>query len=243
MEWSADIFDDDYLYFHESPLITSQSNRQADVIWKLLDLEPGLKVLDVGCGTGRIANRLANRGCIVTGVDLNPAFLAIASAQAGETGLDVAYIHQDMRHLARDLGPFDRVISWFTSFGYFDDEENTEVLRVIRSLTDPGGRVLIDIPHRDWLVRHFEGITAIEREGDLWIERHNLDLLAGRMRNERIVIRGDTMRRGHYSLRLYSFTELATILVEVGYRRTEGFGGDGGPLSIESPRLVAVGFA
>ena len=76
-----EIFDDDYLYFY-APGLDERADGDAALITRLLDLRPGARVLDVPCGHGRIANRLAARGFSVTGIDLSDAFLAEARAGA-----------------------------------------------------------------------------------------------------------------------------------------------------------------
>ena len=61
----TEVFNEDYLHFY-GPQLEAVSNGQAETIWRLLDLEPGVEVLDLACGHGRIANRLAQRGARVT---------------------------------------------------------------------------------------------------------------------------------------------------------------------------------
>ncbi|MEV5328694.1 class I SAM-dependent methyltransferase [Nonomuraea sp. NPDC052634] len=73
------------------------------------------------------ANRLAARGCRVTGLDSSQPFLDRARTTAGELGVTVDYVHGDMRRLPW-TGRFDRVVSWFTAFGYFDDADDRRVL-------------------------------------------------------------------------------------------------------------------
>ncbi len=68
-----DLFDEDYLYFYDEVLGAERSDADAAVIAQLLGLEPGMRVLDVPCGEGRIAGRLAARGCEVVGVDITRA--------------------------------------------------------------------------------------------------------------------------------------------------------------------------
>lgn len=53
-------FDDDYLYF-EGPNLGAKGDGDADLIWRLLALEPETQILDLACGRGRIGNRLAAR--------------------------------------------------------------------------------------------------------------------------------------------------------------------------------------
>lgn len=90
-EFDADgLFDDDYLYFFARPL-EERGDADTDLIWNLLGLEPGMEVLDLACGHGRISNRLAQRGCRVTGLDATAAFLDYARQDARARGVTVAY--------------------------------------------------------------------------------------------------------------------------------------------------------
>ena len=66
---------------------------------RLLDMHPPMRILDVPCGFGRHANRLAARGYDVVGVDLVAGFLERARAGAAAAGLRVDYRQADMRAL------------------------------------------------------------------------------------------------------------------------------------------------
>jgi cyclopropane fatty-acyl-phospholipid synthase-like methyltransferase len=130
------VFDDDYLYFFADDL-EERSGTEADLIWHLLDLEPGMEVLDLACGHGRIANRLAERGCHVTGLDATPLFLQRARADADALGVTVEYVEGDMRDLPW-RNKFDRIVNWFTAYGYFDDAANKQVLAQAASALKQG---------------------------------------------------------------------------------------------------------
>ena len=95
----ADVFGQDYLYFYEEWLDDELSDAQAELIWDLLALSEGDEVLDVPCGHGRIANRLAARGARVTGLDADTFFLEHARTDAAARGVEVDYIQGDMREL------------------------------------------------------------------------------------------------------------------------------------------------
>ena len=82
-----DAFDEDYLYFYEELLTPERTAAEVDLVWKLLELEPGLELLDLACGHGRIANPLAQRGVRVTGIDATPLFLELAREDAARQGL------------------------------------------------------------------------------------------------------------------------------------------------------------
>jgi cyclopropane fatty-acyl-phospholipid synthase-like methyltransferase len=80
------LFDQDYLYFYAGVLGEERSEAETELLWRLLELEPGMEVLDLACGHGRIANRLAARGCKVTGLDATPLFLDRARRDAADRG-------------------------------------------------------------------------------------------------------------------------------------------------------------
>ncbi len=95
-------------------------------------MSPGDRVLDLACGHGRMANRLAERGAEVIGLDATASFLDLARLDAEERCVSVEYVQGDMRHIPWS-SHFDVVVSWFTAFGYFDDDDNRHVLsRVAR---------------------------------------------------------------------------------------------------------------
>jgi SAM-dependent methyltransferase len=234
------LFDEDYLYFYEPLLSAEHSDAEVELIWRLLDLRPGLRVLDLACGHGRIANRLAARGCRVTGLDITPLFLERARRDAAECGVVVDYVHGDMRELSWTRY-FDRVINWFTAFGYFDDAGNRRVLGQMARVLKPDGMVALDLMNRDWLVRNFQpSRIAAERDGDLMIDRSRLDPLAGAVTTERIVLRGADLRRFRFFVRLFTFTELRDWLLAAGFAGIAGYGDGGGPLSLDSRRLVVT---
>ena len=162
-EWSIEeTFDEDYLYFYEPLLAEATTDREVDVIWALLSLGSDSSLLDLGCGHGRIANRLAERGAQVTGLDATAMFLDLARADAEERDVSVDYVLGDMRELPW-TGRFDAVVSWFTSFGYFDDTLNRRVLSDLRRCLRPGGQFLVELNHRDGLLPVWRSSDVVHR--------------------------------------------------------------------------------
>jgi SAM-dependent methyltransferase len=138
------------------------------MIVHVLGLQPGDRVLDLACGSGEHALRLARRGLDVLGVDIAPSLIAHCRQQAADLGTTTARFEAgDMRDLAYQA-KFDAVLLLSGSFGFFDDATNQGVLaRVARALRrpepaegQPGGRLLVDVfdpaqmvvrpPRRTW---------------------------------------------------------------------------------------------
>lgn len=233
------LFDEDYLYFYAGMLSQERSDAEAELLWTLLALEPGMEVLDLACGHGRIANRLAARGCRVTGLDASALFLEHARRDAAARGVAVDYVQGDMRSLPW-TGRFDRVISWFTSFGYFGDDQLRQVLAEVAKALVPGGRFVVEVQHPHWLARELQPAFVVERDGDLFVDRNRFEPLTGRIVSERVIVRGGRVRRVPFFVRLFAFTELRGWLLAAGFAAVDGYGEDGAPLAAASRRMVMV---
>jgi SAM-dependent methyltransferase len=182
--WYEELFDERYLAFY--PVLRQEpvSPGEARFVMEALALEPGHRVLDLGCGTGRHSVALATEGLEVTGLDLSPALLDRARATADSAGVEVTWLQRDMRDLS-DLGPFDACASLYTAFGFFGDDEDQEVLYEVAAALAPGGRFLLDLtnflgylcdlPREAWS----EGDHAVLREQNEY-EAHSGGLVTRR---------------------------------------------------------------
>lgn len=234
------LFDEDYLHFYAGLLGDERNDTETELIWQLLELEPGMAVLDLACGHGRIANRLAARGCSVTGLDSSTVFLDHARADAAARKVGVDYVHGDMRSLPW-TGRFDRVVNWFTAFGYFDDAGNREVLTQAARALRPGGRLALDLNNLMAVLRIYQTSVAHAGDGgDLLVDQHRLDPLTGRNVVQRTMIRENRVRRVPYFVRLFTFPELRDWLLAAGFATVDGYGEDGTSLTAEHRRMVAV---
>ena len=247
---SAEVFGQDYLDFYAAELHQTVSDEEAELIALLTQLEPGQRVLDLPCGHGRIAERLAERGAEVTGVDRCEVFLEHARAAAARRGVQVDYRAGDWRALSFEQ-EFDCVVSWFTSFGYGDgdgeqDEALQQQLRAMHRALRPGGLLLVEALnlHEPGLTDH-ESSTTKELEDDrgrhFLIDRSRFDPNTGRLHVRRFVTRsGEATRACDYALRLFSATELRGWLQKAGFVDVQAFGAEGEVLRVDSGRMVTV---
>jgi ubiquinone/menaquinone biosynthesis C-methylase UbiE len=232
-----EVFGEDYLYFYGTWLTPELDEAQTDLIWRLLGLEPGADVLDVACGHGRIANRLAGRGAQVTGLDADPFFLE----KAREAGSGAEFVEGDMRVLPFPDASFDAVLLWFTSFGYFDDDGNRAVLNEFRRVLRPGGRAAVDLQHLPRMLATFQRQSFVRRGLDVMLDEHAaFDEEAGILETTRTYIRDGEIREIHYRVRCLMPDEARDWLLEAGFTEVELFGHEGEPLTPESRRLIAV---
>jgi SAM-dependent methyltransferase len=103
-----------------------------------LKITPGMKALDVACGTGNLAIPAARMGATVTGVDIAPNLLEQARLRAEGEGLNVQFDEGDAEQMPYPDASFDLVMSIFgVMFAPRPEKAASELLRVCR----PGGRI------------------------------------------------------------------------------------------------------
>ncbi|MES1247424.1 MAG: class I SAM-dependent methyltransferase [Actinomycetota bacterium] len=237
MSVGPEVFGEDYLYFYDDAVLSSErDDREAQVVWDVLGLTPGADVLDLACGHGRIANRLADRGATVIGLDRDPYFLEIARS----AGSDAEFVEGDMRGLPWDEPRFDAVVLWFTAFGYFDERTNADVLRGIRRVLREGGRLAVELNHLPRILATFQRQSWIRHDDDVALDEHEFEPDRSVMRTKRTYVRGGTVREIEYEVRMYMPAELRELLLGAGFSRVDLLGGDGNPLVPEARRLIAV---
>jgi SAM-dependent methyltransferase len=235
-----ELFDDDNLYFYADVLSEQRSDADADVVAKLLSLRPGMRVLDVPCGEGRIAGRLARRGCDVVGVEIGELFLA----RARERHPEVTFVKGDMREL-RYEAEFDAVVNWFTSFGYFEPPVNDSVLAGFARALRPGGRLLLELLNPERVARLTElgggtAATVLERDGNLLVDRVRYQRDEPQSHTDRWIVRDGSVRRLSFTLEQVPAPQLTDRLRRAGFSEVSLFGLGGESFDPEGPRLIAV---
>jgi SAM-dependent methyltransferase len=221
-----------------------QAPADARALVTLLGLEPGARVLDLCCGPGRHAVELARRGMRVTGVDRTTRYLDQAARAARETGVDLALIQADMRSFVRPRG-FDAALNLFTSFGYFEDPGEDEVVaRNLLTSLEPGGRAVLDMYGKELLARDFRP-RDWSRHGDvILVEERTVRPGWDWISSEWTVLDGSSRRSFRVEHRLYSGQELRALLLRAGFGSVDLYGSfEGAPYDHEATRLVAVATA
>ncbi len=210
-------------------------------IEKLLNLKPGLRVLDMACGVGRHALEFARRGYIVTGVDRIRGYLEEAKTQAESEGLDVEFIKADMRDFKRE-GAFDVCINMYSSFGYFEfvDEDKKVLDNMYLSLI-PGGMLILDLVGKEVIARNFRERDWYEEDGVLLLQERKLAQNWSWIENRWITIKNNERNELTFGHRLYSASELTSLVGEAGYTGLSVYGElDGSEYGSNASRLVVT---
>lgn len=242
--WYESFFGRDYLDVYGDSFTPERAEREAAFAVRALNLTPGQRVLDLCCGQGRHALPLARQGCRVTALDLSAVYLALAKQAAREAGVKLETVRADMRQIPF-TARFDAVINMFSSFGYLETEqEDARVLDAIARALKPGGRALLDLLNRDWVVANYETEDShTGADGTLYLEHRYLDLETSRNHVTFTVVAPDGSRRdviGHH-IRLYTLREVRGMLDAAGLSYEGVYGGyDGEPYSIGTRRMIVV---
>lgn len=241
-------YEDDGFWSEWEPyLFSSQRLRdaaaEADCAFRLLELGPCARVLDVCCGGGRHALELARRGIRVTGVDRMRAYLLRLRADALARDLRIDLVSADVRSFGMRAA-FDGAMNMFTSFGYFEsDHDDLRVAENVLRALRPGGKFLIDTEGREPFARDFRKREWYRHEdGTIGLQERTIRDGWQRMDTQWILLRdGRIARETTVSSRIYSGAEMRDLLLAAGFRTVKLHGNlYGAPYDDCARRLVAV---
>ena len=240
--WWEELFNDDFIRTM-AKITDPQIGAEADFIEDSLGVAKGAMVLDLACGTGRHAIELTRRGYQVVGFDLSLAMLARAADEAQERNQKLNFVQGDMREMTFE-DTFDGVYCWNTSFGFFEEEKNAQIVTNVRRALKTGGQFLLDVINRDFLARQAPSVAWFEGEGCVCMDEMNIDWITSRMRVKRTMMMDDgRTKETEYSIRVYSLHELGKLLHDSGFRVADVSGRTATPgvfLGADSPRTLIL---
>ncbi len=210
---------------------------ECDFIEKEINFNKLLKIIDVGCGTGRHAIELAKRGYQVTGIDLSESLLQKAREKAQKAGVQVDFFRHDARNL-----PFERQfdVAIMLCEGGFPlmetDEMNYEILKnVSKALKDKAKFIFTTL---NGLFPLFHSINDFHAEGKLegnaTYDSKNFDLMTFRDYNiTKVVDDNEVEKELECNERYYVPCEITWLLKTLGFTKIEIFGAKLGAFSRE----------
>ena len=230
--WTEELFKDNpKLFLSILRELNPQARTEVRDILKLLETQghKPKRILDLNCGIGRHSIELGKRGINVLGTDLSPAYIEIARKRASRRKVEdkVSFQVVDMRQIQTALAKeehFDGILCLWTSFGFYDDDTNDDVLRQCLKLVKPGGFFALDIVNRDWVLRNFsersfewikDRLVLYERQFDVQTSRHNEKRTFMRRIDENTLVLDGTFQM---DLRVWSLHELILLFKRAGWK-------------------------
>ncbi|MFZ1866781.1 MAG: class I SAM-dependent methyltransferase [Polyangiales bacterium] len=191
---------------------------ECDFIERALRIPVGSHVLDVGCGLGAQTVELASRGYHLVGLDISPTMVSRANDEAEDHGLHIDFVRGDMREMTFEE-PFDALLCWGTTFGYFDEEDNERTVRQFHRALKPSGVLLLDVVNRDFMIGSQPNQVWFEVDGAVCMEETDFDYEKSRLRVKRRVASHSGQQNDRlYSIRLYALHEMCSLLERNGFR-------------------------
>ncbi|MGA7722145.1 MAG: class I SAM-dependent methyltransferase [Ignavibacteriaceae bacterium] len=239
-EWFKDWFDtDEYLYVYRKRNDEDAKNL-VELILNNVEMRPHDNILDLACGTGRHSILFAEKGYVVTAVDLSKNLLAIAQKSAEESRVKVNFIRSDLRQFSI-CTKFALVINLFTSFGYFeDDKENFKIINTAYNQLNNSGYFVLDFFNRRYIEKNLVPESVNTFTDKVVIQKRHIE---GNRVNKSIIIEKDKIRKEYYeSVRMFGRDELLNAISCAGFRINSYFGdSDGNNFDLEnSPRIIII---
>ncbi len=233
-QWYVSLFKN-YAKAYDSESFTQGTIGECDFIEKELDFNKSLKILDVGCGTGRHSIELTKRGYNITGIDLSESMLRRARNKAKADNLDIEFLNHDARDLPFD-SDFDVAIMLCEGgFPLMEtDEMNYEILKnVTKSLRQKCKFIFTTLNVLFPLCHSLEKFMKESSQGDSATYSNNrFDLMTFRDNNKTEF----TDDSGNKKIldsneRYYIPSEISWLLKSLGYKKVEIFGAKLGAFS------------
>lgn len=210
---------------------------ECDFIEKEISFNKSLKIIDIGCGTGRHSIELTKRGYTMTGIDLSESLLEKARAKAMQDGLQIEFLQHD----ARDL-PFDKQfdVAIMMCEGGFPlmetDEMNYEILgNVSKSLKDKAKFIFTTLNGLFPVFNSIEAFCASNTDdGNATYHNNTFDIMTFRDHNiTKVVDDNGEEKELECNERYYIPTEITWLLKTLGFTKIEIFGAKLGAFSRE----------
>lgn len=214
-----------------------QTAREAEFLAAQLQLQPGMTVLDVPCGNGRLSIELAQRGARMTGFDISAGFLE--EARGRDPGSE--WVQGDMRHLPW-ASRFDAAYCWGNSFGYFDHANCCRFLEALAKALQPGARFILESGAVAESILPVLQPERTLRVGDIDFHSGNTyDAADSRMDITYTFRRGDCEEVKSIHQWVHSAGEIRRMLLEAGMEPLAAFGDvDGTAYALRSPHFIGL---
>ncbi len=234
-QWYETLFEN-YGQKYDSESFAQGTIGECDFIEQEISFNKSVKILDVGCGTGRHSIELSKRGYSITGIDLSDSLLAKAREKAEKQDLRIDFLKYDARNLPFK-NEYDLVIMLCEgAFPLMEtDEMNYEILKNATKSLKEGGKFIFTTLNGLFPLYHSvkEFCASTSEEGNATTYRSNtFDLMTFRDYNITEVEDDDGNKKElECNERYYVPSEISWLLKALGYIKIEIFGAKLGAFS------------
>lgn len=216
----------------------------AQYVKDIAGLGEGDKILDAGCGLGRISVELAALGLDVTGVDIIQSELDAARESAEAEGVPLTLINHDLRSFqAREQ--FDCAINLYTSFGYCATiEEDMKILKNIADSVKTDGTFIMECTSRETAIMYFTAGEEFERAGYKVVTHFEVVGAWEGLRSQWTLYPLESKQAIDHTFiqRLYPATFLRDKLIDFGYSKVNIYGDfDKSPYNEHARTMLIIG--
>lgn len=231
-DWFEEWFGEEYLslYPHRDE---TEAEHAIELIAERVEGVGVKRVLDLASGAGRHSRLLCERWWTV-GLDLSRVMLRVARKESPEA----PYVRADMRVLPFRARAFDLVVNLFTSFGYFDDDEQHRiVIHEISEVVRPGGIFVLDFFNAEQVRAN---LVARDEKSVNGVLVEQMRSISGDGRYVEKTIRLPAKDKEYLErVRLFSPGDLEGMITTAGFSIRERSGAyDGSPWTSDSPRTI-----
>jgi len=235
-QWYETLFEN-YGEKYDNESFAQGTQGECDFIEKELNYDKSLRIIDVGCGTGRHSIELTKRGYLMTGIDLSESLLEKARAKANQNSLQIEFLVHDARNL-----PFDQQfdVAIMMCEGGFPlmetDEMNYEILRnVSKSLKDKAKFIFTTLNGLFPVFNSIEAFCASNTDdGNATYHNNTFDIMTFRDHNiTKVVDDNGEEKELECNERYYIPSEITWLLKTLGFSKIEIFGAKLGAFSRE----------
>jgi len=214
---------DEYLREHKDFSSPAKTKIHTNFIIKALELKKSDRIIDLGCGDGRITIELAKRGFDVEGLDFSRNLLRIAERKAKENSLSINFYHQDL-HLLDLKHKYNKAFLFFSHFGILDPKK---VFKDINQILTIEGKFLLDCDNL------FRLVTFLLRTKN---EKYFFNAVDLKLYDNKPNGTSEPPER------YYFYSEVAEMMIESGIRPIKVYGDyQGKDYLTSSPRMIIVG--
>ncbi len=241
MSWAEEFYDDNFANFFLDN--NSALTEEIEFIKSKIIFKKNMRLLDQGCGTGRLSAQMSDAGFNVTGLDIVESYIE----KAKDKHPKIEFICADAETYLTS-NKFDIIINWWTSFGYGASKDND--LNVLKSTYDnleEGGVYILDLLNAEQCRNDYSSDSKVEYEEHIdgtkfvwenWLSDDNKKIIK-KWSFEKAD--GKRISKTGGGIWLYDAKEIKEMLMESGFESVEFYGDMSSiPLQSDDNRCIVV---